>query len=475
MQTVARYLSKKTGSNYVQIPGVEAFKNSRESGYGIRFVESGSTRCIRFNWSSEGAVGQLTAIDSIDIFNGKSHDPSLNISVDSISLSQVLPYVAEVLMNPKTGSRLVFPVDMKEAIAESVLYEVARDHYTTQSALQSFLTRMKSGQSFTRTEFMNEYHSVHAGIYDIIKSNFQNSFIIDSRRIALDADADIVKLEKEVLAKSSTMNVVSGGSKESYKATAAETQLEKAHRVSYEDTLEHLSSLVGALTSGAFNALFVAGPGGTGKTQTVENVLNENGLYDGDGYFKNTGSASAAGVYTLLYHHRDDIVLFDDSDGALADQDARNLIKAATDTKKNRKLVWNKKSSFIYDPDSSDAEDYEDDMTMAPKYFDFTGRIIFISNLPLAKLDPDGALRTRAFVVNVDPTKEEMYDFMEKILDDVKLEEGLSLSSSKRKEVLEVVKQSKRVKDVSLRKLVRALNLAASGVSNWKALVDLYA
>lgn len=212
----------------------------------------------------------------------------------------------------------------------------------------------------------------------------------------------------------------------------------------------------------------------TGKTQTVERVLHSHGLTDGNGYFKNTGSASASGVYTLLYHHRNDIILFDDSDGALADQDARNLIKAATDTKKVRKLVWNKKSSFIYDPEDEDAEQYEDDTSMAPKYFDFKGRIIFISNLPLEKLDPDGALRTRAFIINVNPTDEEMFEYMEKILHDIKLEGDVVLTKAQREEVFEVVKTSRRKTDVSLRKLVRALNLAASGASNWKKLVELY-
>jgi len=213
----------------------------------------------------------------------------------------------------------------------------------------------------------------------------------------------------------------------------------------------------------------------TGKTQTVERVLEEHGLSDGQGYYKNTGTASGPGVFTLLYHNRKNIVLFDDSDGALADQDARNIIKAATDTKKKRKLSWNKRSSFIYDPEDKElADELSDDANMAPKYFDFEGRIIFISNLPLNKLDPDGALRTRAFIINVDPTPEEMFEYMGKILYDIRLEEGLSLTREERLDVLGVVKTSKRPGDVSLRKLVRALNLAASGASNWRKLVELY-
>ena len=64
---------------------------------------------------------------------------------------------------------------------------------------------------------------------------------------------------------------------------------------------------------------------------------------------------------------------------------------------------------------------------------------------------------------------------MGKILDDIKLEDGLTLSKEEKEHVLTVVKTSKRKGDVSLRKLVRALNLAASGAPNWEKLVELYA
>lgn len=232
------------------------------------------------------------------------------------------------------------------------------------------------------------------------------------------------------------------------------------------------------LSVDALDGVYVTADGlqhhNTGKTQTVEQVLHSAGLSDGHGYYKNTGSASAAGVYTLLYHHRKDIILFDDSDGALADQDARNIIKAATDTKKSRKLVWNKRSSFIFDPDEEDEDAYAGDLSMAPKHFNFEGRIIFISNLPLNKLDPDGALRTRAFVINVDPTDDELFEHMGKILYDIKLEDGLTLSKEERDHVFNIVKTSKKKSGVSLRKLVRALNIAASGAKNWETLVQLY-
>ncbi|MGB9693458.1 MAG: hypothetical protein ACPLYF_01290, partial [Fervidobacterium sp.] len=274
---------------------------------------------------------------------------------------------------------------------------------------------------------------------------------------------------------STKMQVTRGGTGDTVKIDPKLQAIEDAgiSKVAYEDQLKDLSGLIKLVVRGASNALFIAGRGGVGKTHTVESELAALGLRDGDGYFKNTGSASAIGIYKLLYKHRNEIILFDDSDGALADQDSRNIFKAATDTKKVRKLVWNKDSKNLVDPEYMD----EDDETQIPKYFEFTGRIIFISNLSIDKLDPDGALRTRALMISIDPSDEEVINFMEKIVDSIPLEDGLELDSAARKEVVEQMRKSTRKGDVSIRKLVRGLNMrAALGPGDdWVRLVNLYA
>jgi len=480
---IASYIGNQIGSSLTRIPGLESFSNSSHKGVGARYVEDGSLRCIRFNWPSASDAGKLTRISSIDVFNGKSRDPSFTIKTDGISILQALPVVIELLQRPSLGKHTAFPVDPKQAMSageevkEAKMFEVKADAFTAEEALNDFLHKLGNGKSFTRSEFAGNYHINNVGIFDTVVNNFKDRFIVDGKRLSLASNKGLDKLKDSILSKAGVVEVTKGGTKETYGKSGGEEALEKdkPEHVPYADTLEHLEGLVSALVKGSFNSLFVAGKGGTGKTQTVERVLHQNGLTDGSGYFKNTGSASAAGIYNLLYHHRNDIIVFDDSDGAMGDVDARNLIKAATDTKKVRKMVWNKKSSFIFDPDGPDADKYEDDLSMSPSHFDFKGRIIFISNLPLDKLDPDGALRTRAFIVNVDPTDDELFKHMEKILMDIRLEDGMSLSKEERQHVLNVVKGSKRKGDVSLRKLVRALNLAASGAPNWEKLVELYA
>lgn len=475
MTKIISYLNNKLDFKLLKVPGVEPYKNSNDSGFGIRYIIDGTTNCIRFNWYRESSVGKSSEISSIDMFTGK-HDPSHNIHTKGISLVKSLPALVGILANPKFGKQFVFPVDAKVAVNESLLVEAKRDDFTSEEALADFVTKLLSGKTYTRSDFINSYHIVHAGIFDTVFRDFSDKVTIKQKQVSLKPGTNLADLQDSILAKAGVLEVTRGGTKETYLKNKQEEELEEEteEKVPFVDTLDHLEGLVTGVIKGAFNALFVAGKGGVGKTQTVERVLESHGLQDGDGYFKNTGSASAAGVYTLLYHHRKDIILFDDSDGALADIDARNLIKAATDTKKRRKMVWNKKSSFIFDPATEDPEAYEDDLAMAPKYFDFEGRIIFISNLPLNKLDPDGALRTRAFVINVNPTDDEMFDYMGNILHDIKLEDGLKLSKTEKEHVLEIVKSSKRKSGVSIRKLVRALNLAASGAANWEKLVELY-
>jgi hypothetical protein len=252
--------------------------------------------------------------------------------------------------------------------------------------------------------------------------------------------------------------------KEKYAIPPEVEAMEKnRERLSFEMQLNDLEKLLKLTLSGASNAIFVAGRGGVGKTHTVEKILAELGKRDGDGYFKNTGSASTAGLYSLLFKHRDGIVLFDDSDDALKDQSSRNLLKAATDTKKVRKMVWSKNGSNVADPDEMTYDEIESE-GLIPKYFEFTGKVIFISNLSMDRLDPDGALRTRAFIVDIDPTDDEVYDFMEKICLQMELDEGLSLSDSMRLKVVDFLRNSKNKANANLRKLSRGLNMAAGAV-----------
>ena len=153
-------------------------------------------------------------------------------------------------------------------------------------------------------------------------------------------------------------------------------------------------------------------------------------------------------------------------------------MKAALDTKKKRKLTWSKHASWLFDPanqeemaKTEDSIAVGEEPEMFPKYYDFEGRVIMISNLSADTLDPDGALATRGFILTLDPTKDEVFAFMRKIAPKIPVE-GRQLTDAERNEVVDMIE--KQPGTANIRKLVRGLNMCASGVPNWQRIVERY-
>lgn len=485
---VKSFLAKKLGTKVYSYPGVEEFTNSTGRGYGVRYFYK--DKSIRFNW--KGANINSFTLDSVDVWDGTSHDPNWHMAFDSqTSLVKSLPLIVDLIMSP-FGQGTFYLLPDNENIKESYIAEAA---YNSIDPFDYIIQNFKDGKSFSNASLTAEYGSNK--IYSVFKI-FRESFpqLLKKTGTSYSFNGTKNDIDKLIANKDSIIgsaggikiNVSRGGSKETYAPNDQEAEIESKgiEKVAYEEQLKHLSILMKMVIKGATNALFVAGRGGTGKTQTVETELAKAGLQDGSGYYKNTGSASPIGIYTSLYDNKNGIVLFDDCDSALADQEGRNLIKAATDTKKIRKVAWNKKSSVIipkeqYEQAQDDAggerPTTKDGSFLYPNSFEFTGRIIFISNLKLDKLDPDGAIRTRGFIIEIDPTDNEMIDYMAKIAPMIKLEGGAKLAQSQIDEVIDEIRKSSKKSDISLRKLVRGLNVKAEMGDDpmWKTILKLYA
>jgi hypothetical protein len=407
---------------------------------------------------------------SVDYWNGKSEAP-FHIEFDqTVSLVKTLPIIADLISSstPELGKITTMPDDVP--LYEGVLNEARNKHDF--EGIYDEIADYLVDPNFVKSKIYSMYGIPGVKIFDALSSAYP-SFIekqgIKYVWVGKAKDLKQIKAEKgKIMARLGIVSgtVTKGPAVEKYSYNPQVDQIEAdRERLSFEAQLKDLENLVKLTISGAANALFVSGKGGVGKTHTTEKILSSMGLTDGNGYFKNTGSASAAGMYSLLFRYKNDIIFFDDSDDALGDQEARNLLKAATDTKKIRKLVWNKMGKNVVDPENDMSDDEILDQGLIPRYFEFTGKIIFISNLNLDKLDPDGALRTRAFIINIDPTEVEIYDFMEKIVDGMELEDGLKLDSKSRLHVVDLLRKGKSKQSANLRKLSRGLNMAAGALA----------
>ena len=465
------YLQNKLGKKLFHFPEGESYKNKNESGYGIRYFISDGNISFRINWSSPNGIGE-TGIKSVDVW--LDNPISYYVAFDSkVSLAKVLPLIADMLIGkmPKANFRLTpnnVPLNESTSLATLKYLIEAVDPDT---AYDGIINMIKQGElkKFGPDSVYDSYRSTGIKIFDALASSFPKLIKKDGTKykwVGQNSDMiDISKKKASILDSIGARRGVLGrGSAESYPGAdgLAAGIKEKIEKLSFKVQLGDLEKLVEMTLAGAANAIFVAGRGGVGKTHTVEKVLAHHGLHDNKEYFKNTGSASAAGIYALLFKHKDSILLFDDSDDALNDQEARNLFKAATDTKKSRKLVWNKMGKNVVDPDGEMSDEEILDAGLIPRFFYFTGKIIFISNLPMKKLDPDGAIATRAFLIDIDPTDSEVYDYMLEICNDFPLQEGLSLPKADRILVVEMLRNGHSKQTANLRKLSRGLNIMAS-------------
>ena len=481
---IRKYLAKHVGHVFY-FPTPETFTSAGRTGVGIRFFVQGN-KSIRLNWAKNG-IKTTAGLVSMDYWDGsKTPQPTptshIQFTYDQ-SLATALPFVKDFLLGKVTAQEGIFINE--ETTNFFPLLEAAFTRADMEKTLRNILNNLKMGMTFRQQDLeggKKKYGPGYDKLKDAIKRQHANLFKKQGLTIDIDK-ADVDKIDAAEILDSvageegAVAYKITAGTRETVDVQGASE--EDIDRLTYEEQLEALKTGMKLLMSNATNAMFVGGRGGTGKTQTIEDMLAAAGKEDGDGYFKITGSATPVGIYRILYTHRKEIILFDDSDSALNDQEGRNLFKAASDTKKVRKISWMKGGKNFVDPADFD-EDNEDETL--PRYFEFTGKIIFISNLPLNKLDPDGALRTRGYVMNVDPTNEEIYDFMLKIADKIPLDVDYPLSKAKRLEVVEVLKSRKAAeKTANLRSLVRALNtragveLQGGSDEEWKKFVKIYA
>lgn len=135
-------------------------------------------------------------------------------------------------------------------------------------------------------------------------------------------------------------------------------------------TFAVLEKVANGVVRGNIKSIIVSGAAGCGKTYTLDRVL---GKAESDGlihYQSVKGAMSAIGLYRQLHEccEEGSVLVIDDCDSIFADLDALNLLKAALDTTKSRKVHWNKESRILDDEG-------------IPRSFEFNGAVVFITNI----------------------------------------------------------------------------------------------
>ena len=250
-----------------------------------------------------------------------------------------------------------------------------------------------------------------------------------------------------------------------------ETDEETIERL--RERFEMLEDMTKATKRGDVRAMIVSGPPGVGKSHGVEKVLGKHELIAQLGdrpakYEVVKGAMSAIGLYCKLYKHadKDNVLVFDDCDSVFSDELSLNILKAALDSKKNRKICWNTDSFKLRNEG-------------VPDSFDFKGSAIFITNIKFDNVkskkmrDHLEALESRCHYIDltIDTDREKMLRIKQitkdGMLDDYKLGEHVV------DDIVDYMESNKtKLRELSLRTVLKIADLAKAFPQKWEAMAE---
>jgi hypothetical protein len=420
---VAKYVNKKTGLKFKKFPFAVTAQIDGKENTGVMFYSDKGAQAFRVSDNTDGIAGIIGSLQFFSDASKSKADFSLESGANKIPVIKLMDEFVRLVNDAKY---------MEEVLAESVQVNEAKTRALSSKELKEVNDRLGAGDSV--------------------------------RSIALSLDVpyrQISRIKKGV-------NVVPVAS-----AAEKENELTLNDKVKYlEETMEDIYQISRRVGAGAFNSLFISGRAGTGKTYNVERALRDEGLTEDQDYVLVSGAASVIMMYKKFYQYRTGTLVFDDCDAVFRDENGRNLMKAALDTKSVRKISYLKKTSAVYDP-----KDFENDPEgefnaleagLVPNTFEFYGRVIFISNLSKDKADPDGAIRSRSILIDVNPDDATLMERMKSLLPHL---EPRDMPMQDKEEIYEFMKSAK---DVSMRTFVKAAGFKMAGLSNWKRMAERY-
>ncbi len=250
-----------------------------------------------------------------------------------------------------------------------------------------------------------------------------------------------------------------------------ETEEQAIERI--RERFQILEEMTEGAREGTVKAMIVSGPPGVGKSFGVEKVLEQASFFDrlgqrGVRYEVIKGATSAIGLYCKLYSYSDpnSVLVFDDCDSILLDDISLNVLKAALDSNDKRTISWNTDAAMLR-------------REGVPDRFDFKGSVIFITNLKFdnirsAKLkDHLSALESRCHYLDLtmDSTRDKFIR-IKQIVKDGMLDK-YEFSEEQKQEVMNfVIDNAAKLREVSLRTVLKVADLAKMKPTGWKRLAE---
>jgi hypothetical protein len=252
--------------------------------------------------------------------------------------------------------------------------------------------------------------------------------------------------------------------------TPIETDEEVMERIG--NRFDILDQMTKATIAGDVRAMIVVGPPGVGKSYGVEKQLEHSGLFDKLSgrkikYEVIKGAMTPIGLYCTLYKHSDknNVLVFDDCDSVFQDDLSLNILKAALDSGKKRRIYWNSDSAMLR-------------REGVPDMFDFKGACIFITNLQFSNLkskklqDHLEALQSRCHFLDLTlNTMRDRFLRIKQIYRKGELFADYDFTEAQGDEVINFMEENQaKLREMSLRMALKIADLTKVSDTNWRAL-----
>lgn len=255
------------------------------------------------------------------------------------------------------------------------------------------------------------------------------------------------------------------------KKKPAETEEQAIERI--RERFAILDQMTDAVANGVVRGLIVSGPPGVGKSFGVESILD---MYDAEQKLAGRpprtevvkGSMTPIGLYQTLFNNsnKGDILVFDDCDSILFDEVCLNMLKAVLDSGKKRMISWKSESAALR-------------REGIPDRFEFKGGCIFITNVNFENVrskkiqDHLAALMSRCHYMDLEmDSVRDRFLRINQIVKDGMLDD-YNFGDEGNNEVVDfMVEKSARLREISLRMVLKIADLKKMSPDTWKGLAE---
>jgi len=461
---LAIVIGKQLGGEFKLLGGALGQESFKKKGYGegkgFKYMNN-KGQMIRFGWlkNAKKSNYQINIVDYWDPKHGKRRwdTPTLTIKIaDWLNIVEVVQELKDTIVNGEVP-------EFHESYTDGIMLEAY------------------AGKTPKK---MIQYAASKGVEFDPIEDKYANNFVKRMMELGVWDDDEYKGM------------TVSSHQKEtnSTEATfqAAEKKLAEKKWSDPELVFDDIEKLTKIVAMGGANGLIVAGMAGLGKTFHVEKTMKDLlGSPEGPNAkwrHRKGAKLSPFGLYMDLFMNRDDMtIVYDDSDSVWSDKDSVNILKSAIDTYKVRQVSWPSRSTVNLElMDDEEKADYLEKLYTAmvekpedvgtkiklPSAFDFTSRIIFITNMPAAKFDKDAnmsAIKSRSFFMDVQLKREDIINRIRSILPFIEPDVDMKI----KEEILDQLSQSEHT--LTMRAVVAAIAIRKAGLNDWDRLVKEYA